>query len=87
MDMERTLEFISNHWIMSSGLFVVTLLLIQDIFDSITRKYKVVTPAGAVTLLNDDQTIVIDVREPHEYAKGHIENALAISLARVDEKL
>ncbi len=87
MDIERTLEFVSNHWILSSGLFVVTLLLIQDLFDSITRKHKVITPTGAVALLNDERTIVIDVREPHEYAKGHIENSLAIPLARVDEKL
>jgi len=87
MDFERIVEFISNHWILSSGLFVVTLLLVQDLFDSITRKYKVVSPTGAVTLLNDDRTIVIDVREPHEFAKGHIESALAIPLARVDDKL
>lgn len=87
MDMERTIEFISNHWILSSGLFIVTLLLIQDFYDSITRTYKVVSPAAAVALLNDERTIVIDVREPHEYAKGHIENAMAIPLSRVDEKL
>jgi rhodanese-related sulfurtransferase len=87
METERILEFISNHWILSSGLFIVTLLLIQDFFETLTRKYKTTTPTGAVALLNDDETIVIDVREPHEYAKGHIENARHISLGRLDEKL
>ena len=87
MDMERTIEFVSNHWIMSSGLFVVSLLLVQDLFDAMTRKYKAISPAGAVALLNDERTIVVDVREPHEFAKGHIENARNISLGSLDEKI
>ncbi|MDD5035721.1 MAG: rhodanese-like domain-containing protein, partial [Methylococcaceae bacterium] len=73
MEIERTIEFLSNHWMLSSGHFVVSLLLIQDLFDSVTRKYKTVSPAGAVALLNVEGVVVIDVREPHEFVKGHIE--------------
>lgn len=87
MDIERIIEFVSNHWIMSSGLFVVTLLLIQDLFDSITSKHKTLSPTAAVILMNDDRCIVIDVRESNEFAKGHIENARNIPLAKLDEKL
>ena len=87
MDIDRIFEFVSNHWIMSSGLFVVTLLLIQDLFDSAFRKYKTTSPVGAVALLNDDRTILIDVREPHEFANGHIENARHIPYSRLDEKI
>jgi len=87
MDIDRVFEFVSNHWIMSSGLFIVTLLLIQDLFDSAFRKYKVISPAGAVALLNDDRTILIDVREPNEFASGHIENAKHIPYGRLEEKI
>jgi rhodanese-related sulfurtransferase len=87
MDMDRLIEFVSNHWIMSSGLFIVALLLIQDLFDIAFRKYKTASPAESVALLNDDRTILIDVREPNEFANGHIENARHISFARLDDKL
>lgn len=87
MDMDRIIEFVSNHWIMSSGLFIVTLLLIQDLFESMFRNYKTVSPTGAVSLMNDDRTIVVDVREPNEFAEGHIENARHIPYGRLDEKV
>lgn len=87
MEIERTIEFIGNHWILSSGLFIVSLLLVQDLFDSITRKYKTASPAVAVRLLNEENILVIDVRDPAEFAKGHIEGARTIPLPRLKEKL
>jgi len=87
MELERTLQFIGNHWMLSSGHFIVSLLLLQDLFDTLTRKYKTATPARAVDLLNKEGTIVVDVREPLEFAKGHIEGALHITLGRLKERL
>jgi rhodanese-related sulfurtransferase len=87
VDIDRIIEFTSNHWIMSSGLVIVTLLLVQDLFDSLLRKYKVISPSEVVSLLNDDRTLLIDVREPHEFANGHIENARHIPYGRLDEKV
>ncbi|QSA99123.1 rhodanese-like domain-containing protein [Methylococcus sp. EFPC2] len=85
--MDRIGEFVGNHWILSSGWFVVSLLLIQDSFDVLTRKYKSTTPADAVALLNDDETLVIDVRDPAEFATGHIVKARNILYAKVGDKL
>jgi rhodanese-related sulfurtransferase len=87
MEFERTLEFVSNHWILASGHFIVSLLLIQDFFETLTRRYKTVSATGAVALLNRDDALLIDVREPHEYAAGHIENARHLSLARLKDGL
>jgi rhodanese-related sulfurtransferase len=87
MNIEKVLEFVGNHWMLAAGLFIVTLLLVQDFFDSLTRRYRTTTPAGAVVLLNNDDTILIDVRESAEFAKGHIENALPIPLSSLDGKL
>ena len=87
MDIERTIQFIGNHWMLSSGTFIVSVLLVQDVFDTFTRKYKTATPARAVELLNLEDIIAIDVREPHEFAKGHIEGALHITVGRLKERL
>jgi rhodanese-related sulfurtransferase len=83
---DRLVEFVGNHWLMTSGLFIVVILLIQDIFDSAFRKHKTVSPSEAVTLMNDDSTVVIDVREPHEFAEGHITNARHIPLGKIEER-
>jgi len=87
MDITRTIEFINNHMVLSSLLFIVTVLLLHDLFDTLTRKYKTASPARAVELLNQDGTVVVDVREPAEFSKGHIEGAKHITLARLQEKL
>ncbi len=86
MEIERILQFINNNFWLSSGFFIVTTLLLHDLYDTLTRKYKLATPARAVELLNHDQTIVIDVREPHEFAKGHIEGAHHITVGRLKER-
>ena len=41
----------------------------------------------AVTKMNSDETVIVDVREPHEYIKGHIENSINMPLAKFDEQL
>lgn len=83
---DRLVEFVSNHWIMSSGLFIVTILLIQDLFESATRKHKTLSPTEAIVLMNDDRSMVIDVREPNEFAEGHIEGARNIPSNKLAER-
>jgi rhodanese-related sulfurtransferase len=83
---DRLLEFIGNHWIMTSGLFIVTILLIQDFIETAFRKHKTVSPTEAVVLMNDENTVVIDVREASEFAEGHIEGARHIPLAKLEER-
>jgi rhodanese-related sulfurtransferase len=87
MEFERSLEFVSNHWMLASGHFIVSLLLLQDLFDTLTRRYKTTSPTGAVALLNRDDVLLIDVREPHEYAASHIDGARHIPLVRLKDAL
>lgn len=84
--LDRLLEFVSNHWLMASGFFIAIILLVQDIFDSAFRRHKMVSPGEAVTLMNNDSTVVLDIREPHEFSAGHISNALHIPLGKLDER-
>lgn len=85
--MDRSIEFISNHWILAAGLAVVTFLLLQDLIDSFLRKYNIATPLSTIGLLDNDDTIVLDVREPPEYARGFIERSLHIPIGKLDERI
>lgn len=82
----RLLEFVGNHYVMAIALLVVTVLLIQDLIESAFRKYKTATPNEVVALMNGDDTVVVDVREPQEFAEGHIEGARNIPVGKVEER-
>jgi rhodanese-related sulfurtransferase len=85
--MDRYLEFILNHYILSLALAVVTYLLIQEFIDTAFKKYSHLSPLLAVTKMNDSDTIVIDVREPNEFIESHIEHAINMPLAKLPADL
>lgn len=85
--MDQYIEFASNHYLLVLALAAVTFLLIQDLLENSFNKFSGISPMIAVTKMNSDETSIIDVREPHEYIKGHIENSINIPLAKFDDQL
>ena len=85
--MERFFEFILNHYIYSLALAVVTYLLIQEFFDSAFKKYSSISPMMAVTKMNDNDTLVLDVREAPDFVQSHIESAVNTPLSKLAEHL
>lgn len=72
--MERYLEFAGNHPLLVSALLASFFLLI---FTELRRKARGLTsvePQEAVKLINAD-AVVIDLRSPEAFARGHIVNA------------
>ena len=85
--MERYIEFILNHYILSLALAVVTYLLIQEFIDTAFKKFSYISPLLAVSKMNDIETVIIDVREPHEFVESHIEQAINIPLGKLTQEL
>ena len=85
--MDRYLEFILNHYILSLALAVVTYLLVQELIDTAFKKFDSVSPLLAVAKMNDSDTLVIDVREPHEFIHSHIEQSINMPLGKLSEDL
>lgn len=48
---------------------------------------KAVNPGEATLLINREEAAVLDVREPAEFAAGHIPEALNIPVAQLGERL
>jgi rhodanese-related sulfurtransferase len=85
--MQPILEFLANHWILASALvFVLALMAANEAWTAL-RGEKRLSPADAVRLINDQNAIVLDVRSPADFKKGHILNALNIPAARLEERL
>ena len=76
--MDRLFEFVINHYILVS-LFVAFLLAIL-VLES-RRGGAKVSAQGAVTLINKDQAIVLDIRDRKEFAEGRITGSINIPLS------
>lgn len=85
--MERYLEFAVNHYILSLALLVVSYLLIQDLLESLFKKFNAISPQQAVTKINQGDTVIIDVREAAEFKQKYIENAINVPLGSLTEQL
>ena len=85
--MDQYIEFATNHYLLSFSLVAVIFLLIQDLISNSFNDYESISPLIAVTKMNDDKVVVIDVREPNEFLKSHIENAINAPLGKIEEKL
>ncbi len=85
--MDRYLEFILNHYILSLAFALVTFLLLQEFFDALFRRFETLSPLLAVAKINDHNTIILDVREAPDFIQGHIEGAINTPLSTFSEHL
>ncbi|OQW73351.1 MAG: sulfurtransferase [Proteobacteria bacterium ST_bin11] len=85
--MDQYIEFATNHYLLAFSLVCVIFLLIQDLLANSFNKYESISPLIAVTKMNSDDVVVLDVREPNEFAKSHIENAINMPLSKVEEQV
>lgn len=84
--MERIIEFSTNHWYYIAALAVTLALIAHSFVAPYFRKYKAVSPAETTAMINHQDALVLDIRESHEFNKGHIIDSLHIPLGKLDER-
>ncbi|MBW7471040.1 rhodanese-like domain-containing protein [Marinobacter sp. M216] len=75
--MDRLFEFVVNHYILVS-LFVAFLLAI--LFLESRRGGAKISAQEAVTLINKDEAVVVDIRDRKEFGEGRITGSVNIPL-------
>ena len=60
------IQFLQGELLLTGTLFALIILLIVNIYSEKNRKYQVVDTNGAVSLMDDDDLIILDVREEKE---------------------
>lgn len=78
------LVFISEQWVLVS---VFLLLVYVFIFVEQAKAGKQLSVHDVTRMVNADQACLVDVREAKEYALGHIQSALNIPSAKIDERI
>ncbi len=74
-------EFAVNHPFLVMAFMVLLTLVVVNEFKIATQRFASLTPAAAVQLMNNDDVVVVDVREPSETAGGKISKAVQIPVS------
>lgn len=86
--MEQLFEFINNHLYLWVGLVVILVMIIKAEIDSRSNPAIHLSPMNAIRLINDnDDALIIDVRESSDFGKGHIRGATNLPLTSFKDKL
>ena len=79
--------FLQGELLLTGTLFALIILLIVNIYSEKNRKYQVVDTNGAVSLMDDDDLIILDVREEKERKIGFLSNDINIPMGQVKTKM
>ena len=80
-------EFAANHPILVIAFLVLLVLVFFNEMKIATQKFASLTPAAAVQLMNSEDVVVLDVREPTETAGGKITKAIQIPVGAVGTRI
>ena len=78
------MDFVRNNLLLFAVAFVSGAMLLWPLVRR-SAGGPWVTPAQATHLINREDALVVDVRDPGEYGAGHILGAKNVPLARIDE--
>lgn len=84
--MENIGTFVLEHWFLFLGFFAALAMLIASFFKERLLGFREIKPAEAVEMINHQDAVVVDVREPEEFAAGHILNAINVPLAALVDR-
>lgn len=85
--MAQLIEFAGNNLILVIGLAVILLLIIKTEVEAKMSPVSQLNVNDAVRLMNDDNIVVLDVREKNEFTGGHIRDAIHIPLGSLSKRI
>ena len=80
-------EFAANHPLLVMAFVVLLALTFFNELKIATQKFASLTPAAAVQMMNSDDVVVLDVREPAETVGGKIAKAIQIPVGAVTKRI
>lgn len=80
-------EFAVNHPFLVSAFAVLLALTFFNEMKIASQRFASLTPAGAVSLMNQEDVVVLDVREPSETVGGKIARAIQIPMSALSKRI
>ena len=83
----QLLEFSTNHPILVLTFIGLLGLILFNEFRQFTQKFSSIGPSAAISLINREKTVLVDVRETAEIKDGMLSDAIHIPLSTVKSRL
>jgi rhodanese-related sulfurtransferase len=80
-------EFAVNNIYLVAAFVVLLALVVFNEMKIATQRFASLTPAAAVQLMNNEDVVVLDVREASETAAGKISKAIQIPVGAVKARI
>ena len=80
-------EFAVNHPFLVIAFAALLAMIFFNEAKIATQRFASLSPAGAVNLMNQDDVVVLDVREPSETAGGKIAKAIQIPMSSLSKRV
>ncbi len=82
-------EFATNHAILAIAFVSLLVLTFLNEMKLATQRFSSLTPASAVQMMNNEEEnmLLLDVREPAETASGKIAKAVQIPVSGIDKRV
>ena len=84
MDFGQVIEFCTNHWQLVGAFFGALIALF--VYES-RKQGSSVSPQQLVQMLNQNEAIVVDVRDTKDFKSGHITSAKNIPYAELKNRV
>jgi len=81
------MQFINDNLLYLITAFISGSMLLWSFYGNKFRGVKEVDTSAAMQLINRDNALVLDVREPREYEGGHILNSKLIPLGKLKGRM
>jgi len=85
--MSQLVEFVGNHTLLFVAFVAVLGMILYTEWVRFQGSGSALSPFAATRLLNDDDAILLDVRNESEYKSGHVLNARNIPLSDFGKRL
>lgn len=85
--MEQLGQFIINHWAMWGMLLLVLLFILMNELMSQKKRTNTLSPHALVSLMNDKEPVIIDLRDKELFQQGHIIGSIHLSHDALEKKM
>ncbi|MHC4222078.1 MAG: rhodanese-like domain-containing protein, partial [Planctomycetota bacterium] len=80
-------EFSANHSLLVGSFVALLIAVFFNEFRHASQNFSKLTPAGAIQLINNEDVVLLDVREPAETTVGKIMKAIQIPVGSVGQRV
>ena len=85
--MAQLTEFATNNLMLVTALAVIAILIIKTEIGVRFSNIQQLNVNEAVRLMNDENVVLLDVREGNEYSSGHIRDSIHIPMSALSKRI